>query len=119
MLLWVIIKTTDNGAKCLLTGLAVILRNQDRWEHYTLQINLFNNEGPHSVLTRSCLLLREATQHVQFVLHLFLSEFLLMIKADTDFVRNTKTTLHWVIQVISKQAECRTFLSCYSFMTKT
>lgn len=50
MLLWVIIKTTDNGAKCLLTGLAIILRNQDRWEHYKLQINLFNNEGPSSVL---------------------------------------------------------------------
>lgn len=48
MLLWVIIKTTDNGAKCLLTGLAVILRNQDRWEHRKSQINLFNNEGPHS-----------------------------------------------------------------------
>lgn len=52
MLLWVIIKTTDNGAKCLLTGLAIILRNQDRWEHYTLQINLFNIEEPHNV-TRS------------------------------------------------------------------
>lgn len=52
MLLWVIIKTTDNGAKCLLTGLAIILRNQDRWEHYTLQINLFNIEEPHIVLTR-------------------------------------------------------------------
>lgn len=46
MLLWVIIKTTDNGAKCLLTGLAIILCNQDRWEHYKLQINPFNNEGP-------------------------------------------------------------------------
>lgn len=45
MLLWVIIKTTDNGAKCLLTGLAIILCNQDRWEHYKLQINPFNNEG--------------------------------------------------------------------------
>lgn len=53
MLLWVIIKTTDNGAKCLLTDLAIILRNQDRWEHYKLQINLFNNEGPYSVLTQS------------------------------------------------------------------
>lgn len=46
MLLWVIIKTTDNGTKCLLTGLAIILCNQDRWEHYKLQINPFNNEGP-------------------------------------------------------------------------
>lgn len=46
MLLWVIIKTTDNGAKCLLTGLAIILCNQDRWERYKLQINPFNNEGP-------------------------------------------------------------------------
>lgn len=45
MLLWVIIKTTDNGTKCLLTGLAIILCNQDRWEHYKLQINPFNNEG--------------------------------------------------------------------------
>lgn len=46
MLLWVIIKTTDNGTKCLLTGLAIILCNQDRWERYKLQINPFNNEGP-------------------------------------------------------------------------
>lgn len=52
MLLWVIIKTTDNGAKCLLTGLAIILRNQDRWEHQKLQINLFNNEGPRWALGR-------------------------------------------------------------------
>lgn len=86
MLLWVIIKTTDNGAKCLLTGLAIILRNQDRWEHYKLQINLFNNEGPHSVLTRSHLLSHEATRHVQFVLKTFLADFLL-----TDGRRHEKT----------------------------
>lgn len=52
MLLWVIIKTTDNGAKCLLTGLAIILCNQDRWEHQKLRINLFNNEGPRWALRR-------------------------------------------------------------------
>ena len=62
MLLWVIIKTTDNGAKCLLTGLAIILRNQDRWEHYKLQINLFNNEGPYSVLAQSRLFLHIVKQ---------------------------------------------------------
>lgn len=73
MLLWVIIKTTDNGAKCLLTGLAIILRNQDRWEHYKLQINLFNNEGPSSALTRSRLLFHEATHHVQFLTKTFLN----------------------------------------------
>lgn len=63
MLLWVIIKTTDNGAKCLLTGLAIILCNQDRWEHYKLQINPFNNEGPPDVLTRLHLLWHEPRMH--------------------------------------------------------
>lgn len=82
MLLWVIIKTTDNGAKCLLTGLAIILRNQDRWEHYKLQINLFNNEGPRGVLARSRLLSHEAPQHVQFVQTISTFFFLYVIKTD-------------------------------------
>lgn len=126
MLLWVIIKTTDNGAKCLLTGLAIILRNQDRWEHYKLQINLFNNEGPHSVLSRSRLLLHAATQHIQYVLNHFYLNFTdgwnmskkhILVRLCAD--KNQNNTLYHGIKLISKQAKCWSFPSCYSFMTKT
>lgn len=89
MLLWVIIKTTDNGAKCLLTGLAIILRNQDRWEHQKLQINLFSNEGPHCVRARPHLLSHGAAPHVQFVLEPYLARFCFVFLL-TDETRHKK-----------------------------
>ncbi len=96
MLLWVIIKTTDNGAKCLLTGLAIILRNQDRWEHYKLQINLFSNVGPQRVLTRSHLLSHEATQHAVCT-QPFLPEFPL-----TDGTRQNNRSCFDFVQIRTK-----------------
>lgn len=127
MLLWVIIKTTDNGAKCLLTGLAIILRNQDRWEHYKLQINLSNNEGPHSALPRSHLLSHEHNMYslYQTIFAWFFPFFQMdesqrKNRSHSDFVqvriKITPSGLWWSRS--QKRAECWTFLSCSSFTAK-
>lgn len=78
-----------------------------------------------SQCAQSGLLLHEATKHVQCVLNYFYLSFYWLIKhvikTDPSLIlcRKGKKKKKTASPVWSKQAKCWTFLSCYSFMTKT